>query len=531
MNIMLKMILNMGKRKRTPNPNKGIPKVRINEGTQQKKKIEQILKRKLLFERKIYSIFSRFIGKNIDKAINTSLGEIGRLSGASRTYLFLFKEDGTRMDNTHEWCAKGISSEIDNLQNLPTDMFPWWIAKLHKDKIIHITDVSKMPAAAKAEKEILETQDIKSLLVIPVHIRGKLRGFIGFDNVLKTGEWNDDDIALLRISSDIIGYTINQKCTDDALKESEQRFRTLFDTAMDAIFLSDETGRFQDVNKSACKMLRYSREELLKLSNRDIDVEPTGYEAFLKVQAGVIKKAMFKVNQRRKDGTHQPVEIMGNSFTNNGKRIFLAIARDITERKISEELIEKEKEKAEKYLNLAGNIIIALCPKARITMLNKKGYEVLGYKQGELIGNNWFETCIPEEKRADVKKVFRKIMQGNLKIAEHYENLVITKQGDKRIISWYNSVLKNDKGDITGILSSGTDITDNKKAEAEIKRYTKELETMVKERTKKLSRSNEELKGRVDELERFHNLVVGRELKMIELKNRIKNLEKLKKKS
>jgi len=321
------------------------------------------------------------------------------------------------------------------------------------------------------------------------------------------------------------------KGTNDALKESKQKFRTLFDTAKDAIFLSDETGRFLDVNKSACKMLRYSRKELLKLSNRDIDVEPTGYKAFLKIQEGTTKKAMFEVNQRRKDGTHQSVEIMGSSFTNNGKRIFLAIARDITERKISEELIEKEKEKAERYLNLAGNIIIALCPKAKITMLNKKGYEVLGYNQGELIGKDWFETCIQEEKRADVKKIFRKIMQGNLKIAEHSENPVITKQGDKRIISWHNSVLKNDKGDITGILSSGTDISDNKKAEAEIKRYTKELETMVRERTKKLSKSNEELKGRLDELERFHKLVVGRELKMIELKKNIKKLErKLKKK-
>ncbi len=145
---------------------------------------------------------------------------MGRLSKASRSYLFLLREDKTTMDNTHEWCAEGGSPQIDNLKNLPCDMFPWWMTKLCKRGVIHITDVSKMPAEANAEKEILESQDIKSVLVLPLYIGKELAGFIGFDNVTDTGEWSDDDLAMLRMSSEIIGNALD-------LKQAEEREKQL----------------------------------------------------------------------------------------------------------------------------------------------------------------------------------------------------------------------------------------------------------------------------------------------------------------
>jgi len=123
----------------------------------------------------------------------------------------------------------------------------------------------------------------------------------------------------------------------DALHESEEKYRVLFEMAKDAIFLSDESGRIVDVNEAACDSLGYSKEELLKLSNREIDADPRGYEAFLKVWDGLAEEVAFEVNQRRKDGTLLPVEIAGCSFTCRGQRIALAIARDISERKQNEE--------------------------------------------------------------------------------------------------------------------------------------------------------------------------------------------------
>ena len=184
------------------------------------KKAEEIIKRKLEFEKTISSISSRFIGIfDIDHVINASLRDMSILSGASRSYLFLFRNNKEVMDNTHEWCAKRVSPQINNLKNLPSAMVSWWMKKLYKGKIIHIKDVSKLPQEAKAEKGMLQKQNIKSLLVLPLYIGEELAGFIGFDNVVKTEEWSDDDLALLRISSGIIGNALERKKDDEGKSE------------------------------------------------------------------------------------------------------------------------------------------------------------------------------------------------------------------------------------------------------------------------------------------------------------------------
>lgn len=145
---------------------------------------------------------------------------------------------------------------------------------------------------------------------------------------------------------------------EDALRESEEKYHALFETAKDAIFLTDDTGRFVDANQAACESLGYSKEELLKLSVREIDADPRGYEAFLKVRDGLVNGAvMFEVNQQRKDGTLLPVEITGSFFESGGRRISLAIARDITERKKAEKRIKEEYCRAEFHIDLMSHDI------------------------------------------------------------------------------------------------------------------------------------------------------------------------------
>ncbi|MFZ5650557.1 MAG: GAF domain-containing protein [Bacillota bacterium] len=194
----------------------------------ERKRTEAAIQRRLALEETIARISSRFVGQsNINDAINASLADMGILRGASRAYLFLFREDKVTMDNTHEWCAMGVSPQIENLQNLPVGMFPWWMSKLRKGEIIYITDVSKMPAEARSEQEILESQEIKSILVLPINVRGNLAGFIGFDNVIGTGEWHSDDLVLLRISSEIIGSAFERKLAEDRIRRDAARAQAM----------------------------------------------------------------------------------------------------------------------------------------------------------------------------------------------------------------------------------------------------------------------------------------------------------------
>ncbi|ATU08048.1 sensor histidine kinase [Methanohalophilus portucalensis] len=203
------------------------------------KESEIVSQRKFAIEDTISSVSSLFIAPdNIDSAIVKSLGKIGKLCGASRAYLFLFHENEKVMDNTHEWCMEGVDPQKENLQELPVDMFPWWMQRLRKGEYIHITDVSSLPIEASAEREILEMQHIKSLIVLPVYIDGKISGFIGMDNVIGTGKWNEEDVSMLQMVATVIGQGLKSQRAEKELHKKADFEHLISEISSDFVTLS-----------------------------------------------------------------------------------------------------------------------------------------------------------------------------------------------------------------------------------------------------------------------------------------------------
>jgi two-component system, OmpR family, phosphate regulon sensor histidine kinase PhoR len=122
---------------------------------------------------------------------------------------------------------------------------------------------------------------------------------------------------------------------------------------------------------------------------------------------------------------------------------------------------------AQLYLDIAGVIMMALNRMGEITLINKKGCEVLEYTEEELIGKNWFLTCLPNDIKNDVYEVFKRLISGEIEKAEFYENPVLTKSGKLKTIAWHNAYLLDNDGNIIATLSSGEDITERKRIEEE----------------------------------------------------------------
>ena len=141
---------------------------------------------------------------------------------------------------------------------------------------------------------------------------------------------------------------------------------------------------------------------------------------------------------------------------------------DITERKKGEAELIESKNTADRYLNVAAELIISLDTLGNIILLNDSGCKLLGYDQDELIGKNWFKICLPQEISSEVFNVFEKLMNGDIENTEYYENTVITKKGERRTMLWHNALLKDVDGKITGTISSGSDITYIKQAELDL---------------------------------------------------------------
>ena len=158
------------------------------------------------------------------------------------------------------------------------------------------------------------------------------------------------------------------------------------------------------------------------------------------------------------------------------EQIILLVIEDITEHKKFEEALKESKKTAERYLNIAAEIIISLDATGNIALLNDSGHKLLGYNPNELIGKNWFKTCLPNEVKTDISNVFKKLMHGDVENLLNYENPVKTKSGEIRIIHWYNTILKDSAGNITGLISSGENITKRREIENRLEKARRKLE-------------------------------------------------------
>ena len=119
------------------------------------------------------------------------------------------------------------------------------------------------------------------------------------------------------------------------------------------------------------------------------------------------------------------------------------------------------------FLDYLGVIIVVIDPDQNVSYINKKGCEILGYEKEDILGKNWFDNFLPEKIREDIKTVFGKLIVQEIELAEYFDNVVLAKNGQERIIGWHNLVLKNDAGTIVGILSWGEDITQRKRDDDE----------------------------------------------------------------
>jgi PAS domain S-box-containing protein len=134
------------------------------------------------------------------------------------------------------------------------------------------------------------------------------------------------------------------------------------------------------------------------------------------------------------------------------------------------------------FLDIADAMMIVLDPDGTITAVNTEACEVLGYEEkGDLLGRDWFDTCIPERNRPEVRDVFEQLMAGEIDPLRRFENAVLTGNGEERLVEWHNTVLQTGDGQTVGTLSSGLDVTEEKaqKEDLEVtkKRYKMLLQT------------------------------------------------------
>jgi PAS domain S-box-containing protein len=288
--------------------------------------------------------------------------------------------------------------------------------------------------------------------------------------------------------------------------ESEEKYKAIFEEATDGILVADiKTKKFMLANPKILEITGYLLKELLKLDVNKIHPKkdlPYVLDQFKKQTQGKITLAK-NIPVLRKDKKIIYCDVNSKIIKIRGQKLMLGLFRDITERKRVEEEIKNSENK---YRTLVENIPQKIFLKDNNSVYiscNENYARDLKIKPDEIIGKtdyDFYPKKLAEKYRKDDKRIMKSRKMEN--IEEEY-----IQDGKKVFVNTIKVPIRNEKENVIGLLGVFWDITDKKKAEEEIKK------------------ARDELQSKVEELERFNKLSVGRELKMIELKNRIKELE------
>lgn len=303
---------------------------------------------------------------------------------------------------------------------------------------------------------------------------------------------------ILGIAEDIT----DTKLASSLLHKSEEMFRRVFDESPIGAAILNTDFQFLKVNEFFCKMLKYEEHELLYKKFPEVthpDDLAHDLENVKKLLAGEIE--VYKTDKRyiTKDNTivtgRVTLRLVRDAVGNPA--YFLPLIEDIT----SITKIEKEVSVLnlfiDKLLKTSNAIIVQLDNEGTLVRFNPAASDITGYKEEELVGKNWFNTIVPENRYPEIRKEFNRLLVGGL--PQDLENPILTKTGDEKYVRWRNSQILDD-GKIVGTLSFGVEVTGYKKIEREL---AMQLETS----------------------DRLNRLLMDREVRMAELKAEIQKLK------
>ena len=295
-----------------------------------------------------------------------------------------------------------------------------------------------------------------------------------------------------RPASQIVFRNITDRKQDElVLKESERRFRQLFDQSADILIVHDEKGRIQDCNVEACRAHGYEREEMLSLSLSELtdnllseeereEQERAGgtlWQRTVKNEENTFGAVHFGEHKRR-DGTTFPVEVRLGGVDYDGRRMILASIRDIAEQKGIEESLRRSEAHFRTVVENLGEGLLVTDTNDVVLDMNSRITELTGYTKDEMLGRSAYELLLPPERWSSMFEENRKRIEGEYAV---YEMELFRKDGSSFWAEIHGSPYQDASGEVVGTLGAILDITERKRAERNLQESEQRFRTIFEQ--------------------------------------------------
>jgi two-component system cell cycle sensor histidine kinase/response regulator CckA len=290
----------------------------------------------------------------------------------------------------------------------------------------------------------------------------------------------DGRLVPVEVTAELIGSGGTEQCAlfavvlrrDPGLVRQQRFVEFSIERLSDAVFCIRHDGRIAYVNQAACKALGYTREELDTMSIFDID-PALGVERWSRLWQLLLQEKRRTTDSAHltKDGRIVPVEVTCSLFELDGEQFSCAFARDVTERKATEEARQREHAFVESLIDTAPIMVVVLDAEGHIVRFNDCAERITGYELEEVLGESWIATLVPEEDRASVADLLLDAMCGAGMRGVVYR--VRTKAGGLRDVLWYDQLLADPESGTVGLLAIGQDVTEQRDLEQRLRQAEK----------------------------------------------------------
>ena len=325
-------------------------------------------------------------------------------------------------------------------------------------ELVHPQDLEALQKVGREKAEKGEP------VLLSYRIRKKSGEYIWFESVSRLLKDN---------KGSTLGFVTSSRDITER-KQAEFEYKTILQTTVDGFWLTDMKGRFLDVNDAYCRLVGYSRNELLKMNIPDVEAIEKPEETVARIaKIRKVGSDRFETRHRRKDGRIVDVEISVNYIEVAGGRFFVFV-HDITDRRLMEEAL---KESEEKYRSLVNDISLGIFrstpgPRGKFLEVNPAMERITGYSREELLQ---IDVCDLYQHPEERQQVLEEIASATGMTTR--ETRFRKKDGTEIVVSDTKVAVRDNAGQIIYFDGIMEDITKRKKVEEEIKRAAEEWRT------------------------------------------------------